>query len=457
MAKRFLYADEPDSVLDVGSYPGIIKIIARGSFNCAVKMLNKHNEKEVLRVALLSSDDDRDFYNFNVLRGLEIVHMFQQFSQLLGPSLIVETQKYELWGTLDPHTLGLLCNGFKEAAIDDPKSTFAVQHLEYAKEGNLTSWIYKLEGQQLDFFAFSLIWFFRQASSNFKFRHADLKLENIVVRKTAKRESYMFISEAEQYVFVSDLVPVVIDFDFATVMSSKNKQNKQITGTYYTAPPHALMFEILDDLPQNDLFIVLKKIKAKVYAPSPACIYSYDWWSLGIILFSLYTHIDLYNNFMKKEIARVVQTVADNIQDQYRLPMSGTARSQIHGMLIGALVASIVHEDGNLVPPLITQDNYSMFGWFLSNDNGLTRTSRYNSVAKQYRLQAPAHIKQVLKALLSWTPEERVNPVEKYFQSNTTEKRENIRHVYSDNLSRMNFQDAMDTTKHALLLSELGK
>lgn len=394
----------------------IVRFIARGSYNCTHLVENYDGSLEVLRVAFLPLQEEQSIANDRVRRGLEIVNIFQPFASLLGPSLLKQTQPYEIVSEISSEGL---CNEIlRELARADHLHIpyeFAIQHLEYLNGGNFRSTA-DMTIEEADFCTFSLIWFLRQAQLNFDFRHRDLKPENIVLKQKQTSDVYEFYTDLNLFRFVSTVVPVIIDFDFATVLTSERASDRQVVGTRYTACPESLIYLLFD-------YVNIEVDPAE----SPASFQSYDWWSLGIILFEVHVpryllplqRIDfkLYNVWREECNAYAMRKIREfqlRFNNGDELPNTNDMFEIFKRIIFGAMIASIVHGNEMFGPLLETKSNYPFAKFFFyrnQKDAAAIRKTRDYKILVGAFAEFPAHLQGILRLLLSWDPETRKQSV----------------------------------------------
>lgn len=261
--------------------------VGEGSNNCAHFVHDEDGRRQVLRIALLPdlpTDLNTVRHNKKIVRGLEMVHAFQNYKSLLGPSLLKEESTYLLVkaSELRKYVLGDICKKVmsyyeyvrKEQNYQDNKfnNQFALQHLEYLSGGEFD----KQGNDNLAlFYAFSLIWFLSMAQKAFGFRHHDLKASNIIFRRTNTLQQYTFeLTDRQLYFhFESPIVPVIIDYDFATTTNATDALDRNAAGTEYSAPPDVLIRRLCK-LIRWEYTLVQSET-------------SYDWWGLGICLLEM--------------------------------------------------------------------------------------------------------------------------------------------------------------------------
>jgi serine/threonine protein kinase len=447
----------------------IVRFIASGSYNCAHLVRNHDGSLEVLRVAFLPFQEEQFTANDRVRRGLEIVNIFQPFGTLLGPSLLKQTQAYEIVSEISSE--GLCNNILRELAKADHlfiSYEFAIQHLEYLNGGNFKSTA-DMTIEEADFCTFSLIWFLRQAQLNFDFRHRDLKPENIVLRRHQISDVYEFYTDVNLFRFVSTVVPVIIDFDFATVLTSKSKYDRRVVGTRYTASPDSL------------IYLLFRYVKIKIDPKeSAASFQSYDWWSLGIILFEVHVpryllplqRIDfqLYNVCREECNAYAMRKIREfqlKFNNGDELPNANDMLEIFKRIMFGTMIAAIVHGSEKFGPPLETKSNYPFTKFFFyhnEQDAAAIQKTRIYKILVGAFAAFPAHLQGILKLLLSWDPEKRKQSVEEYFtkiygnnsESDAMEDETKTVFVFSDEFEDARvFDKAMDVKTFPLLQNKI--
>lgn len=307
LLKRYASDDKPVFTLkgDVGA----------GSNNCAHFVHDEDGRRQVLRIAFLPDITHIagiTQHNKKIMRGLEMVNAFQNYKALLGPSLLKEESKYRLIKAteLSRYVNGNICEkvmqryqmvrGIQHYADDMFNNQFALQHLEYLSGGEFNNEAQKGNESLFLFSVFSLIWFLSMAQKAFDFRHHDLKASNIIFRRTERVQQYTFeLTDKQLYFhFESTIVPVIIDYDFATTINAQDNVDRIATGTAYSAPPDALMRKIISE----------NSFQPYGFKQSET---AYDWWGLGICILEL-VHAGVHK-FFAKESAWFADNLLKNI------------------------------------------------------------------------------------------------------------------------------------------------
>jgi len=241
----------------------LIQVIGKGSFNCA-HLVKKGDVPMVMRVGMLRNKIERNEYDSQskgILRGLHVLSVLSKLEQNLGPSLLKEyahtvKKASDLKLYKDPN----FCD-----EIYDANAIVAVQYIEYLRGGYP-------EGDDVPLlvkYAFMLLWFIQVSQKKVGFCHRDLKKGNIVVRNYENPQVFQFRYQKKTvFTIETRQVPVFIDFDFSSFAATGEKV-KLKTGTYYAAPPEALLWigNKRSTLKYNEL-----EYKA------------YDYWSIAICI-----------------------------------------------------------------------------------------------------------------------------------------------------------------------------
>ncbi len=395
----------------------IVKFLSQGSYNCA-HVICRNNEQQVLRVALLPKQEDDTTSNAMVKRGIQIVAVFQQYQDLLGPSLIIEKAEHEFRAVkLAQLKLNrdLLCSTIVELAEElDEKEVpyeFAIQVIELLKGGAFTHDAFQKMNQDEHLFAlFSLLWFFYNTHVRFDLRHHDVKADNIIMREFDEPKIFTFAISDRLFVFESRFVPVVIDYDFATVFSTRDGEARNANGTPYTASPDATLRQIFKLLSSS----VSEEEEDNDIAGA------YDWWSLGIA-FLEFLLPDAFGTFNKrspvrgkpdvpvlfaKERAAYAWDVLERLPKVRGIPNAEVATQSMF-TLLGCAVACLAAEGNTLVPPADCRAYRERDVFFDPTFmDAVLKTEEYASLRAAHA-RLPQGVRDVLRMLLSWYPERR--------------------------------------------------
>lgn len=228
--------------------------LGSGGYNRAILT----NEGDVLRVGSIDDDQQRE----DIMRGVAITHLLQQFQSKLGPSLLIETGQGREISRVDPvfaHYSSFL-NSLRG-------KRFFAQRIEYLDGGE-----HPQPETSPEALAFPLIWFLVAARQHLFFAHNDFKIENIVFRNYDRVREFTFeLQGVAQYRIQSRQIPVVIDFDFASVFVT---EDKTAAGTRYTQPPEVLL--------------TMFKVEIEEAQTEDVGVHD-DYWSLGIVLYYWWT------------------------------------------------------------------------------------------------------------------------------------------------------------------------
>lgn len=390
----------------------ILGDVGSGTFNCAHFIRDSDGNKQVLRIGFLPDIPNSLGaleHTRKIKRGLQMVHVFQAFRSLLGPSLLRELSRYmiiEESKIREYVNINSICEKVRETvkqvkAIQAQKrfesgdyfeNNYALQHIEYLEGGAF------LSGDNQDqntkyfaFYVFSLVWFMVMSQKAFGFRHRDLKSGNIIFRKTKTLTQYNFVLESEKnqlryYHFESQYVPVVIDYDFATTTESLNQRDRNVIGTQYSAPPDVLLKQLSDAFGQD--------YQKEIYQES------YDWWSLGVCILEL--HHKGAINFFKAE--------CDAFAKRFLLGISVRRRSEnfywlAYSLFYSCCLASIFSDTSpSPLPPTQWYDNVEYFFGKTMQDMAeisMYRNAEYQMLQNWFKQNEMRHF---LSKLLNWDP-----------------------------------------------------
>lgn len=393
----------------------IIRPIGQGTFNCATLIRRSNGEKQVLRIALLPKEPEATFANMKVKRGIQIVNIFQKVKGMLGPSLLIEKEPFE-FRSVKMSELRLdqtkLCSKIiDEARTYDEQNVpyeFAIQVIEYLNAGFFNHDSFLMMGAEEHVFAcFSLLWFMHHAQSKFDFGHHDLKPLNIVFKRTNVPQTFTFYIERNHFVFKSKFVPVIIDYDFATVLTSRDPQDKHIMGTMTNVSPDALLREI--QLRTETLDTV-----------DPDILAAHDWWSIGVALLqfslpSLNLGRDNVDLFPRERIAyqEHVMSKLESLDNIFVIDDEAT-RLRVESVLLripaACALACLVSEGNTLVPPK-DSPAYTLRNVFFANESAelldaIVASRDFRWLREEYA-KLPRELRDITRMLLSWYPEKR--------------------------------------------------
>jgi len=256
------------------------EILGQGSFNCAILT----SDGDVLRIASLTLADA--WTRRAIPRGAAIVHLFNEYKDMLGPSVVQETREGWFSKSL-PYTLVThVCETIRRSP--GPFYMQRIEHLDGGFDPNI-----RFDSPEAH--AFPLVWFLHAAQGHFGFRHGDFKRGNIVFRTYDPPQRFTFrLNDRYTYSYEFYKVPVVIDFDFATIYSGTTPPgDRLVLGTPQSVPPEALLVRL-------KLVMGATNVIESEYD---------DWWSLGMVLFEYWNprvQIGRRYNEQFKEYAAVV-------------------------------------------------------------------------------------------------------------------------------------------------------
>ncbi len=230
------------------------RTLGTGTFNRAILT----DEGDVLRIGNIDDEQTRE----DIMRGVAVTHLLQQFKSKLGPSLLIETVAGREISRLDP-----VFSRYSAFLKELRGRRFFGQRIEYLDGGEIPR-----PETSPEALAFPLLWFLVAARQHLFFAHNDFKPENIVFRNYDHVHSFTFeLQGIGQYRIRAQQIPVVIDFDFASVFVT---QDKSAAGTRYTQPPEVL---------QTMFSVTLEEAFPRDVGEHD------DYWSLGMVLYYWWT------------------------------------------------------------------------------------------------------------------------------------------------------------------------
>jgi serine/threonine protein kinase len=421
------------------------KLLGQGTYNCAYLL---KNQEGVLRIGLL--EDGESEIQTMLLRGLEMINVFNQFIPKLGPSMLREITRYKIIDEQDigEYVVGDLSQCRVVPDVDqysDPSrdNAFALQHVELLRGGDLDQ--LKIDNELTPdedrLCIFSLLWFFASAQQLFGYRHHDLKGANITVRFTDTAEKSVFTildnEKTHYYVFEHNFVPVVIDYDFASVYTTKGYDHRTHLGTGYTASPDAIakilaesaleayMSEEEEEEEDEDERKPWKDY-IKTYNP-----YVYDYWSLGIsIMQFMWPRSERkLKNLFQAEMTRFIRDLATTSVFE---PIEHHFDPVIMHLLYSACIAAVV-ANSTLTPP---EEYYGYLSKLVLNQtksreerktdlwpywNNVMKKSDDFALLQRVFNALDENLKDILRQLLNWNPSMRNannKPMELILKSN---------------------------------------
>jgi serine/threonine protein kinase len=383
------------------------KPLAAGGYNAAFRL---ENNQGVLRVGLLQSAEEAQDQNLDVKRGLAIVHALnaEALVPLLGPSLLKELTKYQIIDALDwdQHVSG--ANVPKLAEQDDQ---FALQHIEFLAGGEFTNRSktqLNLSWDEVRFSLFSLLWFTASGQQYLGLRHHDLKAKNIMFRTTEEPTNYSFHLKRKNggdlfFDFTSSVVPVVIDFDLASVETTRSKESRNFPGTRYACSPDSLIYKICQE---NEIPM------EKVYNEEVL-----DYWAIGYSMLEMVLPFDylwkFFENVAKEFSIHAVATIQITNVEDYIIEEEKTVELLQYIFYACCIQSFVLHETRG-GPYVGLSSEWYMFSdariW--TDASGISFTDiianhpHYQSALTEFNA-LPVDLKSVLRILMSENPAER--------------------------------------------------
>jgi serine/threonine protein kinase len=210
---------------------GIIRVLGYGSYNVAFLT----TDGTVLRVAAVENQDTLR----TLQRGDAVSRLLSLYKDQIGPCLL---------RLITPGNVLIGSNELPKGVFDEPraarllrgKNTYYASEIEYANMGDM----YRKTAPTKDIFdtfMFMLLWFFHVARSTTGFFHHDLKPQNMFMKELNAPTTFAFQLEEALFVFPNvRFVPIVADYDFASVPVTNENDRKSVGTSIYVPPEHLL-------------------------------------------------------------------------------------------------------------------------------------------------------------------------------------------------------------------------
>lgn len=367
------------------------EFLGRGAYNSVYALSNIDG---VLRIGMLPFDEPET--KQTVIRGLEMIHIFKQFSSRLGPSLLREISPYRI---IYQSEIPQYIKGNLSLSADPLKlNQVALQHIERLGGGDLNAPNMNLKQEEQVFCVFCLLWFFASAQQLFGYRHRDLKGPNIVLRHIpdSKERTVFKISDGNNvyhYHYDYKVAPVVIDYDFASVYTTKEYSDRDMVGTDYTVPPDVIVERIAD------LADYVEDGDWRIYNP-----HVYDYWSLGICILEL-----LWKEEKRlDELFRLEASLfAQHITKTPTFELSEIEPTFLDSLFMGVCFASVV-AGTSMIPPKefygflsdLTIEGENLWGLW---DDIMLKSDDYRMLVRFFN-NLDTGLKSILRQLLNWNP-----------------------------------------------------
>lgn len=386
---------------DKGEVFVIDSVLGAGAVNCAHLIRNKEGVYHVLRLAYLPNLPKWRRSNDGVLRGLELVHALQAYRALLGPSLVQETSRYRVFDETEEnaHFVGQVCPHIRKSQStlrtqNVQGNRFGLQHLEFLSGGAYhLAFISKnkLTDQDRHFGAFSLMWFLAVAQRTFDLGHHDLKAENIVFRELKQPAAFTFTVDGRAVHFKTRFVPVIIDYDRATVNVSLDEHDRHELGTYYTTSPDTLLYWLCK---HNGIPYTM-----------PYNRDAHDWWSLGATLLGTYQR-RLWSRFESVGAKYAKHVLSESRNMGFRPDQRARNEEYLQALFYSCCIASIIAGTKNVRPPSewypYTQALFPPT-WTFDPDGYEPYNDLFVWVYRQHNYE----MTHMMKRMLSWNPSAR--------------------------------------------------
>ena len=211
------------------------EILGAGTFNCVVEEIATGN---VYRVGRITFGDDIS-YQTEINRSRDLVSLLNTYRHVVGPYFIQQplVDKSVQFNEL-PSQMRRVLKKCQPLTAVDMTDDVNFQQIERLHD------IRGFSAPVFEVVAFMLLWFLSSASVLFGFRHREIKPQNVMFRKLKQPQTRTFLVQPNTvFTFVTDIEPVIIDYDFASIFVTASEQRNEL-GTYELAAPERLFAEI---------------------------------------------------------------------------------------------------------------------------------------------------------------------------------------------------------------------
>jgi serine/threonine protein kinase len=335
--------------------------IGAGTYN---RIYKTEGDKSVVRMGIVDSEERE----FMFVESAKVLKQIFTEKEKYGPSLFREIKEGR-WADMEDK---------KDITVIDLSTNALIylHEIEYLEGDTLATDVFPNKMG-----CFSMVWFL-YAGYYSNMRHRDIKPENCVIRKYQEAREFTFASKNYRYKFKTDRIPVFIDFDMVSLDPSSLLRN--VIGSIYTCPPALLISKFIDQDLYDDK--------------------TYDWWSLGITIFSWYTWNELSNFQIFTNIVKLF--FVKNEIDERRVHQSK--------IIMIATLIFYCHVNYIVFPE---QKGDHIYGFLKEIQNEILESfekSEQLQKAKSRYASAPMEIKKLIRKFLSDDTEERVSDMEQF-------------------------------------------
>lgn len=457
--------------------PLTLTFLGAGSYNCILRYTDSQSKPWALRVTIFPKTtkthiDQKHMSEKKILfnrlgltfdstiankyaflkrfRARAILQWIQSFKHIFGPSTLHVERPVQTFDTLyemaenlkiDVQHLGkTLCSTLMQT-----KKDFKANQISYEwsveKQEFLNSYRASMRTpDELATDAFCLLWFFATlGNTHLGFRHRDFKTDNLLLRTYDPPVMFQFHSKKHgNFAFVTSSVPVVIDFDFATLNSSNKSMphDRFIVGTWAYAPPEAFIFKLYRPLLKtamkenslDDRVYLVNQLELIFGRPYIHWITSdltiqgvdgYDQWAVGLILLKKLCHwnsfplLDLRTNTRIATLAESFELCVITYLDFSKLWFEDSFFEDNHFLqtfFFNALLICAVQNESwtdplknvpDFYPRWLLHDNINLFRAAIRDEEFVAFRNNLQKVLQQFYFY---RLLPILRQLFAWNP-----------------------------------------------------
>lgn len=245
--------------------------LGEGGLNCIIGESDGKDYNVVHRIGRTKNKFERESM---FQRADGILALLNESPGMFGPSLMARAQETEKvpFSELPEGMKNILysCSPFKGLREFSDELVYN-QVIEYLYGGDMSAPTHVED--TFESTVFMLMWFFYTTQAEYGFRHRDLKPANVVFRDMGSPTQFLFqLGKDSWYLFKTRYVPVVIDYDFASIFVT-NTKTRYDGGTRTIIPPN-----------QHITYLVRRSQQRKFVGSMFFDDTSFDWYSLGLTI-----------------------------------------------------------------------------------------------------------------------------------------------------------------------------
>lgn len=381
------------------------------------------NMKKDTREWLVEARGDGSDDTFVLLyRGRYTLTFLNRFKKQLGPSFVREIGSIRVFANMEE-----LAKKYNVELCDKTLAQIG-RYKSYYNESGYSLVMQTMEklGPRWDGTKaeeiFSLLWFFSTSQRWFRFLHHDLRKDNVLTRRYAQTQEFVFNlklgEDMESWKIKANMLPVVIDFDFASTNLAQFEVDRDRLGSFQVAPPDALVREYVRDLqdanPRRAVFESLA-ILDNFFQFGDTDENGYDLWSVGMIILENLAPVTIpkIRNGLLVASHRFAQTVNERIiEEKGWRGLYGDYNDKVIAYLFcNTIISCLVAEPQGGVPRFIELPDYGFRypGFFFNFETTIFTDDFIKNFRRDFHENDAVFGKhrKLIQYLMRWDPQQR--------------------------------------------------